>query len=72
MQKTATTKEIHSMPQPKKAFTDAEIKKMVKRYNKGETLSEIAEDHDCTASTIRNRLLENGVTMRPRGKRAAS
>lgn len=60
------------MPQPRKSFTKKDLSKMISRYKKGETLQEIAADHECSASTVRNRLLEEGVEMRPRGKRAAA
>lgn len=60
------------MPQPRKAFTSKELTSIEKRYKKGETLTEIAEDFECSPSTIRNRLLEREVAMRPRGKRTAA
>lgn len=60
------------MPQPRKPFTKKDLQTIERRYKKGETLSQIAADHDCSASTIRNRLIERGVDMRPRGKQAAA
>lgn len=59
------------MPQPRKTFKAKDLKSMQSQYKKGATLAEIGAKYDCSPSTIRNRLLEAGVEMRPRGKRAA-
>ena len=60
------------MPQPRKPFKAKDIKRMISLYKKGKTLAEIGAEYECSPSTVRNRLLEEQVEMRPRGKRAAA
>ncbi len=59
------------MPQPRKEFTKAQIKKIASGYKKGRTLADLGAEYDVSASTVRNRLIAEGVPMRPRGKQAA-
>lgn len=42
---------------------------IVSAYKNGTTLRELAELHEVSAGTVRNLLVEEGVTMRARGRR---
>lgn len=44
------------------------IKSIVKDYDAGKSLNQLAEKHQVSASTIRAYLLRQGVEMRPRGR----
>jgi 2,4-dienoyl-CoA reductase-like NADH-dependent reductase (Old Yellow Enzyme family) len=50
--------------------TTRKIDSIVKAYGKGKSLAELAAAHGVAVTTIRNYLLEQGVTMRSRGARS--
>lgn len=45
------------------------IKSIVKSYSSGMSLTQLAEKHNVSPSTVRAYLLREGVEMRPRGRR---
>lgn len=55
----------------RKEFTKKDTSKYVSRYKKGETLRVLAGDAEVSVTTMRQLLIDNGVTMRARGKVAA-
>lgn len=41
---------------------------VVDAYNNGMTIKKLAEFYECSTGTIRNTLIRQGVTRRPRGR----
>lgn len=59
------------MAAPRVITNRRQIQAIVKAYSRGDSLNTIAERYEVSASTIRNYLLEEGVTLRPKGGRKA-
>lgn len=55
----------------RKEFTKKQLSKILSAYKKGATLRALASEAECSVTTMRTLLIDNGVTMRPRGKVAA-
>lgn len=48
---------------------DSVVAKLVKRYTKGATLAELAQEIGVSLGTMSRILRENGAEIRPRGRR---
>lgn len=48
---------------------DSKGAKLVREYEKGKTLMQLANEHNVSVTLMRNYLLGCGATMRPRGRR---
>ena len=48
------------------------VQSIVRAYKRGASLAELADEHGCAVTAIRNYLLAEGVEMRPRGGRRSS
>lgn len=49
-----------------------QIQAIVKAYKKGDSLTILAERYEVSPSTIRSYLMEEGVTLRPKGRQKAN
>lgn len=58
--------EFRKKGRPSDAAAELKIKELIKRYEKGESVATIGEALGVAQATIRARLLEAGVTLRPR------
>lgn len=47
----------------------AQNKSLVKSYTSGKSLSQVAKDHGLSKSTVHQRLVNQGVQLRGRGRR---
>lgn len=50
-----------------RSLTDKQEKAIAKAYGKGAASADLAADYGVHVSTIRNAVLRQGVTLRPRG-----
>lgn len=55
------------MPQPAITFTSGQLEEMAARYRAGETSTQLAERFYCSPQTVRDRLHDSGVRLRPKG-----
>lgn len=56
-----------------RAITDRRtIARIVKAYQKGQSLAALSEEHGVSPSTIRSYLVDADVVLRPRGRRSVS
>lgn len=46
-----------------------QISKLKEKYENGATLKELSKEFSVGAMTVRNKLMENGVVIRPRGRK---